>query len=77
MDRFKKMAKQYNVCIPFDEGVAGTATTKDFEVIVKQLVKINKARVIVCFCEGRTVQTLLQATTNVYGAKNHFLILGR
>ncbi|XP_071135606.1 metabotropic glutamate receptor 1-like [Mytilus edulis] len=76
MDRFIKMAKTYNVCIPFDEGVPGTATVKDFTNIIEQLLKIAKARVIVCFCEGRTVKTLLEATNKVEGAKGYFLILG-
>lgn len=77
MDRFIKMAKTYNVCIPFDEGVPGTATVNDFTNIIEQLLKIAKARVIVCFCEGRTVKTLLEATNKVEGAKGYFLILGR
>ena len=77
MATFIKMAKSYNVCIPFDEGVPGTATIKDFKAIIEQLMAIAKAQVIVCFCEGRTVKTLLQATIEVPGAQSYFLILGR
>lgn len=40
-------------------------------------MKKQRARVVICFCDGETVRSLYNATTMVPGAKNHFLVVGR
>lgn len=65
------------MCIAKSAKIARGATDEEHTEIIKTLMKKQRARVVICFCDGETVRSLYNATTMVPGAKNHFLVVGR
>ncbi|XP_061169188.1 metabotropic glutamate receptor 5-like [Saccostrea echinata] len=76
IESFTKLAEEAGVCIAKTAKIARGATDDEHVEIIKNLMKKERAKVIVCFCDGETVRSLYNATAMVPGAKNHFLVLG-
>lgn len=77
MEEFKNVAKDHGVCIATSEVVSSQGGTEQFDELVTALHKAEKASVVICFCEGRTVKRLLQATKRMFNDTGNFLIIGR
>lgn len=77
IESFIKLADDAGVCIAKSAKIARGATDEEHTEIIKTLMKKQRARVVICFCDGETVRSLYNATTMVPGAKNHFLVVGR
>lgn len=76
IESFIKLADDAGVCIAKSAKIARGATDEEHTEIIKTLMKKQRARVVICFCDGETVRSLYNATTMVPGAKNHFLVVG-
>lgn len=77
MEVFKGLSQEAGICISNTETVLGSADDKFFDELVINIVKKQSlAKVVACFCEGRTIREILRATKrlNVVG---QFLLLGR
>ena len=79
MENFERLVKTSNssICIANGESVNSAASDDVFDEIITTMMKTPNARVIVCFCEGKTVTKLYEATMRIPKARGHFLILGR
>uniref|UniRef100_A0A2C9KFI2 G-protein coupled receptors family 3 profile domain-containing protein n=1 Tax=Biomphalaria glabrata TaxID=6526 RepID=A0A2C9KFI2_BIOGL len=75
MDQFKTFAKEKGVCIAEDVSVANTDNNDAYDRALEKLLKFNNATVVVCFCEGATMNNLFRATkrNNVVG---RFVFIG-
>lgn len=76
MERFSDLAKSYNICIASTDSVASADADIEFDRVVDTLKKTPNASVVVCFCEGITVQKLLKALKRK-GVHGKFIIIGR
>ncbi|KAK7503016.1 hypothetical protein BaRGS_00005642 [Batillaria attramentaria] len=61
MEMFTDLAGFHNVCIASTDSVASSDSDHEFDRVVDTLKKTPNASVVVCFCEGITVQKLLKA----------------
>ncbi|XP_074651721.1 metabotropic glutamate receptor 5-like [Tubulanus polymorphus] len=76
MQTFKKMANEIEgFCIADSIQIANNAELDDYIEAIEKLYEDKNAKVVVCFCEGRTVKSLFRAI-KVKGIKNHFVIVG-
>ena len=76
MKRFTDLVVAQNICIASTDSVASSDSDLEFDRVVDTLRKTPNASVVVCFCEGITVQKLLQAISR-QGVEGKFLIIGR
>nr|KAG5710967.1 hypothetical protein BaRGS_013701 [Batillaria attramentaria] len=76
MEMFTDLAGFHNVCIASTDSVASSDSDHEFDRVVDTLKKTPNASVVVCFCEGITVQKLLKAFSRK-GVAGKFLIIGR
>ena len=62
MDEFKNNAHVDGICIANTETLSNNADDETYEKTLKSLLQYKStARVVVCFCEGKTVRGLLKA----------------
>ncbi|XKL62464.1 hypothetical protein PGB90_002297 [Kerria lacca] len=61
MNYFRRNSSFHDVCIANYAAVKSTADYSEFEQVIHKLNKDKKANVIVCYCEGSTVNGLLAA----------------
>ena len=77
MEVFKGLSQDAGICISNTETVLGSANDKFFDELVINIVKKQSlAKVVACFCEGRTIREILRATKRL-NAVGQFLLLGR
>ena len=74
---FRNLAQAQGICLAGNEAAPGVEDPAAYDKIVRNLLKTNSSRVIVCLCEGMTVRRLLQATDRIPEAKGYFQILAR
>ena len=74
---FRKLALDQGICLASNEAAPGVEDRQAYDSIVRNLLKTNSSRVIVCLCEGMTVKRLLQATHRIPEARGYFQILAR
>lgn len=77
IEEFRNLAKTKNICIANAEAAPSVDDDKAFDNIIATLLKVKRARVIVCFCEGMTARRLMIAMNRAPAARNHFQILAR
>ncbi|KAI5618964.1 metabotropic glutamate receptor 1 isoform X1, partial [Silurus asotus] len=76
MEAFKELASQEGLCIAHSDKIYSNAGEKHFDRLLRKLrERLPKARVVVCFCEGMTVRSLLMAMRRL-GVAGEFLLIG-
>ncbi|XP_061559967.1 metabotropic glutamate receptor 1 isoform X2 [Phycodurus eques] len=76
MEAFKELASQEGLCIAHSDKIYSNAGEKQFDRLLRKLrERLPKARVVVCFCEGMTVRSLLMAMRRL-GVYDEFLLVG-
>ncbi|XP_047244718.1 metabotropic glutamate receptor 1 isoform X2 [Girardinichthys multiradiatus] len=76
MEAFKELASQEGLCIAHSDKIYSNAEEKHFDRLLRKLrERLPKARVVVCFCEGMTVRSLLMAMRRL-GVHGEFLLVG-
>lgn len=73
---FRELAEKADVCVAKEDSILSNADDEAFEDVVRNLLTDERARVVVCFCEGMTVRGLLAATSRL-NLTNRFLFIGR
>lgn len=72
---FRELALKADICIAVEDSVLSTAADEVFDNVINNLRHDLSAGVVVCFCEGLTVQGLLRATKRL-NVSNQFLFIG-
>ncbi|XP_045107628.1 metabotropic glutamate receptor 5-like isoform X2 [Portunus trituberculatus] len=75
MMAFKKLAKENNVCPAKEESVRSDADEEAYDTVIRNLLGDQRAKVVVCFCEGLTITNLLKAVKR-NNATSRFLFIG-
>ncbi|XP_018025344.1 metabotropic glutamate receptor 5-like [Hyalella azteca] len=75
MAAFNALAEVSNICIAEEEKVAYNADDPAFDNVIKNLIKAERANVVVCFCDGMTVRNLHRAAQR-YNVASRFLFIG-
>ncbi|MFT7797533.1 hypothetical protein AGIG_G1640 [Arapaima gigas] len=76
MEAFKELASQEGLCIAHSDKIYSNAGEKHFDRLLRKLrERLPKARVVVCFCEGMTVRSLLMAMRRL-GVAGELLLVG-
>ncbi|XP_036438199.1 metabotropic glutamate receptor 1 [Colossoma macropomum] len=76
MEAFKELAAEEGLCIAHSDKIYSNAGEKHFDRLLRKLrERLPKARVVVCFCEGMTVRSLLMAMRR-RGVSGEFLLIG-
>ncbi|TSL47638.1 Metabotropic glutamate receptor 1 [Bagarius yarrelli] len=76
MEAFKELAAEEGLCIAHSDKIYSNAGEKHFDRLLRKLrERLPKARVVVCFCEGMTVRSLLMAMKR-RGVFGEFLLIG-
>ncbi|XP_062872609.1 metabotropic glutamate receptor 5b [Trichomycterus rosablanca] len=76
MAAFKEMALKEGICIAHSDKIWSNAGEQSFDrLLVKLRMRLPKARVVVCFCEGMTVRGILMAMRRQNLAEE-FLLVG-
>ena len=76
MEIFKTNAQDVGICIAYTESIPATGDDEVFDAVVHSLLNSRMARVVACFCEGSSVQALLQAKKRL-NVTTEFLLVGR
>ncbi|KAK3576046.1 hypothetical protein CHS0354_036324 [Potamilus streckersoni] len=76
IDLFHELAKERGLCIANNLEAPNQQDDATHDRIIKTLIETDRARVIVCFCDGMTIRRLYEATERVPKAKGYFVILG-
>lgn len=77
IEEFRNLAKTKNICIANSEAAPSVENDVAFNKIIEALLQTERARVIVCFCEGMTARRLMMAMKRTPKARGHFQILAR
>uniref|UniRef100_W5L5C2 Metabotropic glutamate receptor 1 n=1 Tax=Astyanax mexicanus TaxID=7994 RepID=W5L5C2_ASTMX len=76
MEAFKELAAEEGLCIAHSDKIYSNAGEKHFDRLLRKLrERLPKARVVICFCEGMTVRSLLMAMRR-RGVSGEFLLIG-
>ena len=70
------MALEAGICLAAEDKVINNADDTAYDAVIDTLAKKSRARVVVCFCEGMTVRSLLQASKRKK-VSGKFLFIGR
>ncbi|XP_075551881.1 metabotropic glutamate receptor 5-like isoform X2 [Dermacentor variabilis] len=65
IDEFTSRAKDAGICVANSHAIPTDADDEDYDSVVRSIDKFGTARVVVCFCEGFTVQALINATARL------------
>ncbi|XP_065293102.1 metabotropic glutamate receptor 5-like isoform X2 [Dermacentor albipictus] len=65
IDEFTSRAKDAGICVANSHAIPTDADDEDYNAVVRSIDKFGTARVVVCFCEGFTVQALINATARL------------
>ena len=76
MVEFHEMLAESNICIATQDNVPDEEDYAAHDRVVVNLLQTERARVVVCFCEGNTIKRLLRVIER-RGLQGHFLLLGR
>ncbi|KAK8378655.1 hypothetical protein O3P69_009385 [Scylla paramamosain] len=75
MSAFKKLAEENNVCPAKEESVRSDADEEAYDSVIRSLMEDQRAKVVVCFCEGMTITNLLKAVKR-NTSPSRFLFIG-
>lgn len=75
MKILRDYASDFGVCVAKTVAIASSDDPSIYSDAIVQL-KDNKAKVILCFCEGLTIQELLKAIRR-HKLTNEYLLIGR
>lgn len=78
---FREYADREDICIAKEYSILSNPILSndnedEYDKLMSRLLEEPKARVIVCFCEGETVNAILKAIRR-FNQTGHFLIVGR
>ena len=73
---FREYADQESICIAKEYSILSNADDEEYDKLMTRILEEPKARVIVCFCEGETVNAILKAIRR-FNRTGHFLLVGR
>ena len=76
MQAFREIAEKNDVCVAREDSVLSTAEDSVFDEVLRNLNEDPFANVVVCFCEGFTMQGLLNATKRL-NLTGRFVFIGR
>ena len=76
MQAFREYADSENICIDKELSILSNDDDDEYDRLLTRLLEEPKTRVIVCFCEGETVNAILKAIRR-FNKTGHFLLVGR
>lgn len=76
MNALRKEASYYDVCIAKTVDIPSSDEENLHNDAINELLEDDKAKVVICFCEGLTARNLLIAIKK-RNLTNRFLFLGR
>ncbi|XP_038078721.1 metabotropic glutamate receptor 1-like [Patiria miniata] len=75
MEVFKDLAMKAGICIATYDSINSHSPPEKFDKVIRNLLQTPTARVVVCFCEGKTITNLMEATRRL-GLSGRFLFIG-
>ncbi len=73
---FREYADREGICIAKEYSILSNDADGEYDRLMTRILEEPKARVIVCFCEGETVNAILKAIRR-FNHTGHFLLVGR
>ena len=65
MQAFREYADSENICIDKELSILSNDDDDEYDRLLTRLLEEPKTRVIVCFCEGETVNAILKAVVAI------------
>lgn len=75
MKAFRERAQEVGICFATLESVQPNADEAKFDELIGAIQKHQRARVIVCMCEGRTLSMLFEAFKR-HKVPDRYLVVG-
>ncbi|KAL1482257.1 hypothetical protein MTO96_033915 [Rhipicephalus appendiculatus] len=76
IDEFTSRAKASGICVANSQAIPTDADDEYYNAVVRSIGRFGTVKVVVCFCEGLTVQALINATTRLNVA-GKYVFFGR
>ena len=73
---FREYADREGICVAKEYSILSNDVEQEYDRLLMRIMEEPKARVIVCFCEGETVNAILKAIRR-FNQTGHFLLVGR
>lgn len=73
---FREYADREGICLAKEYSILSNGVEHEYDRLMTRIMEEPKARVIVCFCEGETVNAILKAIRR-FNQTGHFLLVGR
>lgn len=73
---FREYADREGICVAKEYSILSNDVDQEYDRLLMRIMEEPKARVIVCFCEGETVNAILKAIRR-FNQTGHFLLVGR
>lgn len=73
---FREYADREGICVAKEYSILSNDIDHEYDRLLIRIMEEPKARVIVCFCEGETVNAILKAIRR-FNQTGHFLLVGR
>jgi hypothetical protein len=73
---FREYADREGICVAKEYSILSNDVDHEYDRLLMRIMEEPKARVIVCFCEGETVNAILKAIRR-FNQTGHFLLVGR
>ena len=73
---FRDLAEKNGVCVAREDSALSTAEDSVFDEVLQNLNQDSSANIVVCFCEGMTVNGLLKASKRL-NMTRRFVYIGR
>ncbi|XP_045033504.1 metabotropic glutamate receptor 1 isoform X1 [Daphnia magna] len=72
---FREYADREGICVAKEYSILSNDVDHEYDRLLMRIMEEPKARVIVCFCEGETVNAILKAIRR-FNQTGHFLLVG-
>lgn len=76
MNAFRERVQEVGICIATLESMPPNADDSKFDELIEAIQKHPNARVVICMCEGRTLQKLFSGLKRK-NIINEYLVVGR
>ncbi|KAL1485295.1 hypothetical protein MTO96_047357 [Rhipicephalus appendiculatus] len=76
IDEFTSRAKASGICVANSQAIPTDADDEYYNAVVRSIGRFGTVNVVVCFCEGLTVQALINATTRL-NVTGKYVFFGR
>lgn len=73
---FRELAEKSGVCVAREDSALSTAEDSVFDGVLRNLNQDSNAKIVVCFCEGMTMNGLLKASKRL-NMTGRFMYIGR